>query len=285
MSLSIRIKGFKVTVSHQSSATQAKPVLASLTLTMWITLLVLASGGARADSIGKSFFDDLSTFDLDRWYVSDGWSNGNHQNCLWSESAVVHKGDQLGLLFFQQDSPTHAYRCGEIQTRQRFTHGTYEARIKTNEGSGLNAAFFTYIGPTHGERHDEIDIEILTANPQDVTVNTYVDGVPMHGAVVPLPQAAHEAFHIYAFTWEPGRLRWYINGQLIHDVSGPHLPERPQKIYLSLWGSDTLTDWMGPFVKPDRPKRMDIDWIAFTALGEDCQFPDSILCATSGDVK
>ena len=261
------------------------PCIARTARTVGAVLLLMTSVQARADSIGTSFFDDLSTFDRDRWYVSDGWSNGDHQNCLWSERAVVHEADHIGLLFLRHDSPAHAYLCGEIQTRQRFSHGTYEARIRTNEGSGLNAAFFTYIGPTHGERHDEIDVEILTANPQVVTVNTYVDGVPMHGAVVPLPQPAHEAFHIYSFTWEPGRLRWYVNGQLIHDVSDTALPERPQKIYFSLWGSDTLTDWMGPFVEPDQPKRMDIDWIAFTALGDACQFPDSVLCTLSQDVE
>jgi len=68
-------------------------------------------------------------------------------------------------------------------------------------------------------------------------------------------------------------------------VSDTALPERPQKIYFSLWGSDTLTDWMGPFVEPDQPKRMDIDWIAFTALGDPCQFPDSVLCTLSQDVE
>ena len=275
-----------MTVFHPQFLAEPSAPLARIWQVVWAAgLLLMACGGARADSIGNSFLDDLSTFDLERWYISDGWSNGDHQNCLWSDSAVEHEAGQISLLFSEDNSPAHAYRCGEIQTKQRFTYGTYEARIRTNEGSGMNAAFFTYIGPTHGERHDEIDFEILTANPQDVTVNTYVDGVPMHGAVLPLPKPAHEAFHIYSFTWEPGRLRWYINGQLIHDVSDPDLPERPQKIYFSLWGSDTLTDWMGPFVKPDQIKRMDIDWIAYTAQGEPCQFPESVLCSTSEDLE
>ena len=247
-----------------------------------LLLVASATGGARADTIGATFRDDFSTFDLDRWYVSDGWSNGDHQNCLWSESAVIPAAGHVGLHFLQDESPTHAYRCGEIQTRNRFSHGTYEARIRTDDGSGLNAAFFTYIGPVHGERHDEIDFEILMANPQEVTVNTYVDGAPMHGTVVPLPRPANEVFHHYAFIWEPDRLRWYVDGRLIHTAESAALPERPQKIFFSLWGSDTLTDWMGPFVAPDEPKRMEIDWVAFTALGEACQFPDSVLCGPAG---
>jgi endo-1,3-1,4-beta-glycanase ExoK len=236
-----------------------------------------------AEPLGTSFHDDFTTFDLGRWYVSDGWSNGAHQNCQWSASAVNHVPGRLALTFLHDPTPTHAYRCGEIQSNERFGYGTYEARIKTDDGSGLNAAFFTYIGPVHGERHDEIDFEILTANLNEVTVNTYVDGQPHHGAVYPLQTAANSAFHTYSFVWEPGRLRWFVDGDLIHTAEGDVLPERPQKIYLSLWGTDTLTDWMGPFVPPDRPKRMEIDWVAFTAPGEACAFEGSVLCTLAAD--
>ena len=31
-----------------------------------------------------SFVDDFKSFDRSRWYVSDGWNNGSHQNCTWS---------------------------------------------------------------------------------------------------------------------------------------------------------------------------------------------------------
>ena len=109
-------------------------------------------------------------------------------------------------------------------------------------------------------------------------MNTYVDGEPMHGAVHPMPQPANEQFHTYAFKWEPDRLSWFVDGTLIHMIEGVQLPQTEQKIYFSLWGSETLTDWMGPFIHPNRPKRMDIDWVAFTALGEDCRFPASLLC-------
>ncbi|NJS39375.1 MAG: family 16 glycosylhydrolase [Rhodobacteraceae bacterium] len=248
------------------------------------TALALTMGFASsAEPLGASFKDDFTTFDTQRWYVSDGWSNGAHQNCQWSASAVTQAAGQVMLAFVQDPTPTHAYRCGEIQTNQRFGYGTYEARIKTDDGSGLNAAFFTYIGPVHGERHDEIDFEILTANVNEVTVNTYVDGQPQHGAVQPMPRAANAAFHVYSFVWEPGRLRWFVDGKLIHAVEHAVLPERPQKIYLSLWGTDTLTDWMGPFVPPDRPKQMEIDWVAFTAPGEGCAFDGSVLCSLAAN--
>lgn len=244
---------------------------------------LVAQGAAQSKPQGETFKDDFSSFDTERWYVSDGWSNGAHQNCLWSSSAVSHLPGRTILSFMKSPSESHDYRCGEIQTRQRFGYGTYEARLRTDDGSGLNAAFFTYIGPTHGERHDEIDFEVLTADVDQVTVNTYVDGQSLHGGVQRLPRPANVAFMVYSFVWEPDRLRWFVDGELIHSATGPPLPERPQKIYLSLWGTETLNDWMGPFVPPEREKRMEIDWVAFTAQGEPCQFAASVLCRLSGD--
>ncbi len=236
-------------------------------------------GAAQTEPLGKTFKDDFARFDLERWYVSDGWSNGDHQNCLWSSSSASHVPGRIVLSFAYDQTETHSYRCGEIQTKERFGYGTYEARIRTDDGSGLNAAFFSYIGPTHGERHDEIDFEILTANVDEVTVNTFVDGQPHHGATYRLSKSADVAFIVYSFIWEPGHLRWFVDGELIRSVEGPDLPELPQKIYLSFWGTETLNDWMGPFVPPDREKRMEIDWVAFTAAGEACQFAESALCA------
>lgn len=247
-------------------------------------LLAVSAGTAAAEEpLGGSFREDFLTFDPARWYVSDGWSNGDYQNCQWSSTAVRHMPGRVTLMYLEDPTPTHTYRCGEIQTNPRFGYGTFEAKIKTDAGSGLNSAFFTYIGPVHGERHDEIDFEILTANVNEVTVNTYVDGKPHHGDVHPVAEPTNERFYIYSFIWEPGRLRWFVDGELIKEVRDPVLPERPQKIYLSIWGTETLNDWMGPFVPPERPKRMEIDWVAYTALGEACRFEESVLCALPED--
>jgi endo-1,3-1,4-beta-glycanase ExoK len=252
----------------------SEPSLAGLP----VLALLAVTGGAQADTTGGTFFEDFATLDLETWYISDGWSNGDHQNCLWSKSAVSQDDGKLQLYFQQEDSADHDYACGELQSRKRFGYGTYEARFKTDEGSGLNAAFFTYIGPTHDERHDEIDVEILLRNTHEVTVNTFVDGQQHHGAVAPIDTPTDEAFHIYSFIWEEGRMRWYVNGRLIHTAEDPVMPERPQKIFLTIWGSDTLTEWMGPFSPPDEPKLMEVDWVAYTAPGDPCQFDESILC-------
>ncbi|MGB3313719.1 MAG: family 16 glycosylhydrolase [Albidovulum sp.] len=237
--------------------------------------ILLTAASAQA---GESFHDDFDRFDRSRWYVSDGWANGDWQNCQWSERAVRQKDSMLTLSFTPGKSATHDYLCGEVQTRESYGYGTYEARLKTGKGSGLNAAFFSYIGPQQQQPHDEIDVEILLKDTSQVSLNTYVAGKPFNGGTAAIPPA-DQGFNTYAFIWEPDRLRWFVNGKLVHEAAdADQLPITPQRIFFSLWGSDTLTDWMGPFTPPTEPVTMEVDWIAYTKASEPCRFPQSVLC-------
>ncbi len=228
---------------------------------------------------GASFFDDFETLDESIWGISDGWVNGDWQNCMWSGENVSVKDGMLELGFSTRPNDKRKYTCGEIQSRHIYGYGTYEARFRTSTGSGLNAAFFTYIGPHHGKPHDEIDFEVLTRDTTAVSLNTYVGSAPKNGKRVPLPQPADGGFITYSFVWEPDGIRWYVDGEMMHETPpNAELPTNDQKIYASFWGSDSFPNWMGRFVEPDTDLVMDVDWIAFTALGEDCQFPDSIVC-------
>jgi endo-1,3-1,4-beta-glycanase ExoK len=194
---------------------------------------------------------------------------------------VQQRAGEVTLQFLPTGRTDRPYLCGEIQTRAVFGYGTYEARFRTDAASGINAAFFTYIGPVHKQPHDEIDFEVLTRNTSQVSVNTYVNAEPRHGANVPLAAPSDAGFLTYSFVWEPARLRWYVDGQVVHEARGDDLPSHPQKIYLSHWGTDTLSDWMGDFADPGRPLNMVIDWVAYTAPGEGCAFAASVLCTTA----
>ncbi len=61
---------------------------------------------ATAQTTGASFVENFDKLDRGRWYISDGWSNGAHQNCAWSKGQVsVSDGEALvvgrrGMLFF-----------------------------------------------------------------------------------------------------------------------------------------------------------------------------------------
>jgi endo-1,3-1,4-beta-glycanase ExoK len=254
------------------------------TQTIGLMCLSLAMTAQPAMAQQASFFDGFDSLSSQRWYVSDGWANGAHQNCAWAARAVTASNGMLNVSFLKQNGAGRSYICGELQTRQSYGYGTFEARLKTPAGSGLNAAFFTYIGPTQNKPHDEIDVELLLKNTNVVHTTTFVsgqsgDGVTGNGLEVPLPYPSDSDFIDYAVVWAPDKVEYYANKELIRSITTPHeIPTNPQRIFFSFWGSDTLTEWMGPFQDPGRPIAMQVDWVAYTAAGESCAFPESVSC-------
>lgn len=253
--------------------------LGALALSAATTTMVAASH-AQPPATGKSFVDNFDGLDKKRWYVSDGWSNGDHQNCTWSKDQASIADGKLKLGFLKKETKDRDYACGEVQTNRRFGYGTYEARIKAVAGSGLNTGFFTYIGPVHKQPHDEIDFEVLGKDPAKVQLNQYVNGKSVGDAkLVDVPGGADRGFNDYAFVWRKDRIAWYVDGKLVGEATDPaKLPSHASKIYLSIWGSDTLKSWMGVFADPGQPIAAEVDRIAFTAEGDACQFPESIVC-------
>jgi len=245
-------------------------------------LCLCAASPAMAQQ--ASFFDDFDSLDSQRWYVADGWATGTYQNCTWAAGQVRAENGLLRVGFAPTPYKDRAYRCGALQTKKAIGYGTFEARLKTPSGSGLNAAFFSYIGPTQGQPHDEIDFEILLRNTSEVQTTTWVNGTSGDGEIGSgqthaLPYPSDSDFTNYAVTWTPERIDYFINGELVRTIDeGFRIPTHPQRIFFSLWGSETMTDWMGAFAPVTAPIQMQVDWVGFTALGETCQFPQSVLC-------
>jgi endo-1,3-1,4-beta-glycanase ExoK len=245
-----------------------------------VLALLLTAGplAAQDGASGTSFVEEFDTLDTGLWYVSDGWNNGAHQNCTWSKDQAAVQGGKLVLSFDAKPAGEREYACGEVQTRKRYGYGTYEVRMKSATGPGLNSAFFTYIGPTDKKPHDEIDFEVLGKDTSRVQLNQYVAGKGGNEKLVEVAGGADSGFNDYAFVWRKGRLDYYVNGTLVHEVTDQKkLPANAQKIFLSLWGTDTLSDWMGRFAFAGRTT-LEVERIAFTAEGEPCQFDGSVAC-------
>lgn len=251
-----------------------KYVLAAFT----VAAVLVAPQRALADG-GASFVDNLDNLSAERWYVSDGWTNGAHQNCYWTKSNARIRSGILQLHFNQGPG---RFQCAEVQSRQIFSYGTFEVRMRAPEpSSGFNAAFFTYTGPHAGTRHDEIDVELLMRQPSSVWLNVHVDGDGTNGVSIQ-EQPLSAQFNDYAFVWKPDRLEWFINGKSVRVIENPEkIPVTPQKIYASLWSSDTLIEWMGAFGRPSIPYFLEIDRISYTKLGERCQFSESVACVAN----
>ena len=272
--------GFSTDVSHRR--TLSKCILA---ITFALVGLIGAIGtpcklfAAPSTSVGRSFFDPFDRIDTRRWYISDGWTNGDHQGCTWARENIQVVRGVLQLRHTTSPNKLRRFKCAEIRTLSRYGYGTYEARIRTAAGSGLNSAMFTYSGPPLTPVHDEIDFEFLGKLPGAVQLNYYTDSRGGHETSTDLGVDATAGFNNYAIEWTPQSIKWYFNRRLIRTAVPPGLPRMPGQFFLSLWsGSDGVNAWLGKYDDTVKTVTAEIDWIAFTTPGEKCRFRESISC-------
>ena len=244
---------------------------------------VPAKGKSRPGAKGggaPSFFDSFDRLDARRWYVSDGWTNGSHQSCTWLRDNLSASGGTLRLIVRKAPNKHRSHGCAEIRTHARHGYGTYEARMRSAAGSGLNTAMFTYSGPPLTKVHDEVDFEFLGKNPQRVQLNYFVGAKGGNEKMVGIGSDLSSGFNTYAFEWLPGSMRWFINGKLVHSTTGGNLPSVPGQFFFSLWsGAPSVDGWLGRFDLAAGPTSAEIDWAAYTRPDERCRFPESITCA------
>ncbi len=239
-------------------------------------LLVAALAAPLSATAQQAFFDDFDTLDRDRWFISDGWSNGAHQNCIWSADQVAVADGILNLSLTTDGKDDFDLSCAEVQTKARHGFGTYEARMKVPYAKGMNANMFSFVGAPQDKPHNEIDFEFLARDKPTLQTNFHTSESNTNEELLTVPD--DQTFRTYSFIWEPDRIRWFIDGDLIRDTRGGTLPNAQQKIYLSLWSTDRLTDWMGKFDPASAPQSLEIDWIAHTPAGQVCAFEASVLC-------
>lgn len=219
---------------------------------------------------GIPLYSSASRINFENWIVSHGWSNGEHQSCEWRKNAVDMTDFVLTMTLSDKGGELRDIGCGEIQSKERFGYGRYEARMKTAVGSGLNTAFFTYIGPGVKEpEHDEIDFEFLGAHPGTVDVTHWTNGKVHEAKRVELGFDPSQEFHDYAFEWSKDKIIWYVDGEKVHESAADHeIPRNEQKIYFSLWsGGKSVNDWLGPF-RYKGPVSAEVEWVKFTPMSD-----------------
>jgi len=218
---------------------------------------LLFGGAILAISVPTVAADEQSGFtelfkklNNDRWYMSNGWANGDHQSCEFRADAIQILDGSMRLTLSDRGGQVRPIGCPEIHTRARFGYGTYAARLRTAAGSGLNTAFFTYIGPPNGVPvWDEIDFEFLGKSPKSVSIGFWANG-RVHGpSDIELGFDASKAFHDYVFEWTPEGICWYADGKIIaKSHEGEKVPSTPGMLFFSLWSGSSVEDgWMGPF--------------------------------------
>jgi endo-1,3-1,4-beta-glycanase ExoK len=252
-------------------------------LAILVGLSLGSSAPAQAPDTGTSFIERFDSLDDQRWIISDGWANADWQGCIFSAANARLTPQGLELHLAPGEHTARAYACAELQTRAFYGYGAYEVRMRAARNPGIVSAFFTYTGPQQGNPHDEIDFEFLGRDTTQVQLNYFARGDAGGARLMPLGFDAARDMGDYAFIWRPGSISWYINGAFVHErrASQAAFPLHPGKIMLSLWNGVGLEQWLGRFSYPGRPLIAQYEHVAFTRLGEPCQFAGSIVCALS----
>jgi beta-glucanase (GH16 family) len=175
-------------------------------------------------------------YDIGNWQLD---SNGNPVNPGWGNNEKEYYTDSKENSFIrdgnlvikakkeqiQDQYGTYEYTSAKLKTKGLFskTYGRYEIKAKLPTGKGLWPAIWML--PEEDKyggwaASGEIDImEAWGSRPNTVagTIH-YGEGWPNNkhtGKEFVLPEnRGIDQWHTYALEWEPGELRWYVDGQL-----------------------------------------------------------------------
>ena len=171
--------------------------------------------------------DDFNGEELDRnsWNVElhePGWVNAEWQQYV-DDSKNIYVKD--GNLVIQAIKDGDSYTSGRVNTQNKhdYTYGRFEARAKVPSGKGFLPAF--WMMPTdesyYGQwpKCGEIDIMEVMGQETNKVYSTLHFGEPhdeSQGTLTLEEGDFSEEFHVYACEWEPGEIRFYVDGKLIH---------------------------------------------------------------------
>ncbi|HTS10869.1 MAG TPA: glycoside hydrolase family 16 protein [Candidatus Limnocylindrales bacterium] len=179
--------------------------------------------------------------------------------------------------FTGADGVTREYTSARLKTLGLFAqaYGKFEARIKIPRGQGMWPAFWMM-----GDNIEKV--EWPTCGEIDVMENIgrepSVNHGSMHGpgysgaegrtAAYTLAGGAAMAddFHVYGIEWEPGVVRFYVDGHLYETVTPASLPAGKKWVFdhpfFILLNVAVGGDWPGaPDAGTNFPQEMLVDWV------------------------
>lgn len=182
------------------------------------------------DLVWKDDFNGTSLSEKDWNYETHepGWVNSELQEYVKSNKNIYVKDGNLVLKAIKTTGAdgNPYYTSGRINTQGKhdFKYGKFEARVKVPQGKGFLPAF--WMMPTdenlYGQwpKCGEIDIMEVMGQTNNLVYGTIHYGEPHQES-----QGAHTLskgdftndYHIFSCEWEPGRIKWFVDGILYHE--------------------------------------------------------------------
>ena len=170
------------------------------------------------------------------------------------------------LFLFVDFVSAKTYKGAEYRTKEAFTYGKFETRMKPAGKEGMLASFFTYHEITSTMDWNEIDIEILGRYTNDVQFNPITKGQVNHVSHALTSFNPALDYHDYGFEWTPDYVAWFIDGKEVHRQTGAHIQtlDLPQKLMMNVWNPD-YENWVGVWSDKVLPAFSYYDWIKYSA--------------------
>jgi beta-glucanase (GH16 family) len=200
--------------------------------------------------------------DQGRWRVSVWQGTGRNMFTLNNCRFALKVPDDPGRGYLFMTVRANSKNGAEIICTEKTHFGYYEARMKCSPVPGAVNAFF-WIDYFTRRKGEEVDVEFLTsdfaATPGEGMVRCMLHP-GNHGGPVKLGFNPAEGFHRYGFLWQPGRLEWTADGQVIQTITDPkQVPKEPGHLFFNNWTGSR--NWGGG--PPAADNTMIIDWCRF----------------------
>ncbi len=191
---------------------------------------------AQKEKYNLVWEDNFSGDSLNRddWNVelhAPGWVNAEWQEYVDSEDNIYVEDGKLVIQAIKtvDENGDAYYTSGRVNTQNKhdFKYGKFEARIKVPSGKGFLPAF--WMMPTdesyYGQwpKCGEIDIMEVMGQSTDTLHGTIHFGEPhtqKQGTYVSKKaNDFSDKFHVFSCEWEPGEIRWYVDGKLYYTAN------------------------------------------------------------------
>jgi GR25 family glycosyltransferase involved in LPS biosynthesis len=208
----------------------------------WAGISAIASEQSEALKSRVVFEDDLSGPPA-RWLLRDDTFPGNI-GLFRKTNVVAEANGGLSLTVIQESLGVRDFSAAAISTRGAFLYGRFEAILQATNASGLVTGFFLH----RDSPRQEIDVEITGNRPDRLLVNVFYNPGP-EGAkfdygyrgtpvAIPLKFDASKSAHRFAIEWEPGEIRWLVDGELVHHRGAwdpTPIPDLPMALHVNTW--------------------------------------------------
>lgn len=179
--------------------------------------------------------DEFEGTELNRndWNVElhdPGWVNAELQEYVDSSENIYLKDGKLVIKpvkTVDKDGKV-SYTSGRVNTqnKQSFTYGMFEVRAKVPEGKGYLPAFWMMAEDEnlYGQwpRCGEIDMMEVHGSAPETLYGTIHYGNPhkeCQGTYTLENGSFASDYHTFTCEWEPGKIKWYVDGNLYHETS------------------------------------------------------------------